>query len=98
MNRFSLGIEYKHPISWSFFNRQTFLHWRLIAYNYIGGLTIRTFPDSESFKINSELEIGFAFSIDPALKILGIPASHLGLGYRFSENTRAIVVETKFPF
>ena len=98
INRFSLGIEYKHPIKWSLFNRQTSMHWRLIGYNYIGGLTIKSFPDAETFDINSELEIGFALSVDPVLKILGIPASHLGLGYRFGEHSRAIVVETKFPF
>ena len=98
INRLSLGIEYKHPIRWSLFNRQTFMHWRLIGYNYIGGLSVKSFPDTESYDIDSELEIGFALSIDPALKILGIPASHLGLGYRFGENSRAIVVETTFPF
>jgi hypothetical protein len=98
INRLSLGIEYKHPIRWSLFNRQTSMHWRLIGYNYIGGLSVKSFPDTESYDIDSELEIGFALSIDPALKILGIPASHLGLGYRFGENSRAIVVETTFPF
>jgi hypothetical protein len=98
INRFSLGIEYKHPVRWSLLNRRTSMHWRLVGYNYIGGLVIKSFPDTESFDIDSELEIGFALSIDPALKILGIPASHLGLGYRFGENSRAIVVETTFPF
>lgn len=98
INRLSLGIEYKHPIRWSLFNRQTSMHWRLIGYNYIGGLTFKSFPDTESFDIDSELEIGFALSVDPALKIIGIPASHLGLGFRFSEHSRGIVVETTFPF
>ena len=98
INRFSLGIEYKHPIRWSLFNRQTSMHWRLIGYNYIGGLTFKSFPDTESFDIDSELEIGFALSVAPALKIIGIPVSHLGLGFRFGEHSRAIVVETTFPF
>ncbi len=98
INRVSLGIEYKHPIRWSLFNRQTSMHWRLIGYNYIGGFTVKSFPDTESYEIDSELEIGFALSIDPVLKILGIPASHLGLGYRIGEHSRAIVVETTFPF
>ena len=98
INRLSLGVEYQYLIRWSLFNRQTSMHWRLIGYNYIGGLTIKSFPDTESYDIDSELEIGFALSIDPVLKILGIPASHLGLGYRVGENSRAIVVETTFPF
>lgn len=98
INRLSLGVEYKHPLSWTLFNRKTSMHWRLIAYNYIGGLTIKSFPDTASYEIDSEVEIGFALSVDPVVKVLGISVSHLGLGYRFSNNSRAIVVETKFPF
>ena len=98
INRLKLGAEYKHPVSWSVFSRQTSVHWRAIVYNYIGGLTIKSFRDSASYEINSELEVGFALSVDPKLKILGIPASHLGLGFRVSEKSRAVVIETKFPF
>ncbi len=98
IHRLSLGIEYQHPVSWSLFGRQTSMHYRLISYNYIGGLEIRSFPDTKSYEINHELRIGFAVSVDPAFKIVGIPFSHLGLGYRFSENSSAIVFETKFPF
>lgn len=98
INRLSLGVEYKHPLRWTMFNRKTSMHWRLIAYNYIGGLTIKSFPDAGSYTIDSEVEIGFALSVDPVVKILGISASHLGLGFRFSDNTRAIVIQTKFPF
>jgi len=74
------------------------MHWRLIGYHYIDGFTIKSFPDTESYDIDSELEIGFALSVDPALKILGIPASHAGLGFLFGEHSRAIVFETTFPF
>jgi hypothetical protein len=51
INRFSLGVEYKHPIRWSLFNRQTFMHWRLIGYNYIGGLTVNSFAPRARFSI-----------------------------------------------
>ncbi len=98
INRLSLGAEYKHPVSWSLFSRQTSVHWRMIVYNYIGGLTIKSFPDSASYDIDSELRVGFALSVDPKLKFLGIPVSHLGLGFRVSEKSHAIVIETKFPF
>ena len=98
IHRLALGFEYKHPVSWSLFGRRTSMHYRLISYNYIGGLEIRSFPDTKNYEIDHELRIGFAVSIDPGLKIIGIPFSHLGLGYRFSENSSAIVFETKFPF
>ena len=85
-------------MGWSLLGRETSLHWRLIDFNYLGGLTIRSFPNSETYDINWAVQLGFALSVEPAIKILGISVSHLGLGYRFSENARAVVVETKFPF
>jgi hypothetical protein len=98
IHRLALGFEYKHPVKWSLFGRQTFMHYRTIVYNYIGGLEVRSFPTTQSYEIDAELRLGFAVSIDPGLKIIGIPFSHLGLGYRVSEHSSAIVFETKFPF
>jgi hypothetical protein len=98
IHRLALGFEYKHPVKWSLFGRRTSMHWRIISYNYIGGLEVRSFPDTASYEIDAELRLGFAVSIDPGLKIIGIPFSHLGLGYRVSEHSSAIVFETTFPF
>ena len=98
IHRLALGFEYKHPVKWSLFGRRTSMHWRIIGYNYIGGLEVRSFPTTQSYEIDAELRLGFAVSIDPGLKIIGIPFSHLGLGYRVSEHSSAIVFETKFPF
>ena len=98
IHRLALGFEYKHPVKWSLFGRRTSMHWRIIGYNYIGGLEVRSFPTTQSYEIDAELRLGFAVSIDPGLKIIGIPFSHLGLGYRVSEHSSAIVFETTFPF
>lgn len=98
IHRLALGFEYKHPVKWSLFGRQTSMHYRIIGYNYIGGLEVRTFPESQNYEIDAELRLGFAVSINPGLKIIGIPFSHLGLGFRYSEHSRAIAFETKFPF
>ena len=41
---------------------------------------------------------GLALGVDPPIKLLGFTIDRLGLGYRYGDDYRALVLVRKFPF
>jgi len=97
VTRWSAGLDAKFPTSWRVDNRDVFLGGHVIGYYYMNRLEFRTIID-EPIKLRAEIEFGLFLGARPAPKIFGITIDRLGVGYRFSDVTEAIVFFASFPF
>lgn len=97
IDRVSAGIDLSHPVGWSIADRRTSLHGRMIYRNYTDEVVLRTADPNAFLKIQHEVEVAVAIGVEPSLKLLGIPLSQLGLGFRFGD-FKAITLATAFPF
>ncbi len=95
--RLALGLDARIPTGWSIGNSNLFIGTHAIAYYYPVALR---FPkvERERFKTNTEFEIGLALGRYPSFKVLGFEFDRVGLAYRYSAETSAIILNTSFPF
>jgi len=97
VTRWSAGVDAKFPTRWRFDDRDVFLGGHIIGYYYMNRLEFQTIVD-EPIKLRAELEFGVFLGARPAPKIFGITMDRLGMGYRFSDVSDAIVFFASFPF
>ena len=84
-------------MKWQLGERSIALGGRVIGYYYMNGVDFQTVI-GEPIKLRAELEVGAFISTRPALEVLGITIDRLGIGYRFSKVSDAIVLFAGFPF
>ena len=94
--RWALGTEYKLQTNWAPFGRRISWHFRLIEWRYTNPVQI--LPPIEETKINATTEFGVSFGLDQPLNLLGYKFTQGGISYKWSENLRAVMLTTKFPF
>lgn len=97
LTRWSAGIDAKFPLNWQVSERDVFIGGQIIGYYYMNRLEFQTVLD-EPIKLRAELELGIFVGARPAPKIFGIKIDRLGVGYRFSDVSDAIVFFAGFPF
>jgi hypothetical protein len=97
LTRWSAGIDAKFPTGWNVGDRNVFFGGHVIGYYYMNRVEFRTIID-EPIKLRSELEIGLFMGARPSPKIFGITIDRLGVGYRFSEVSDALIFFAGFPF
>ena len=95
-SRLGGGLEYRHAMGWTFFNRRTFLHTHLVGYYYLNDVDF--LPPRETIQLDHSIEIGLSLGIDPPLEYLGISLDQFGLGYKIGDDLRAITLIGSFPF
>jgi hypothetical protein len=96
-SRLAVGIDFQFPLSMTIGTRRTSLTTHLIGYDYIKELEFQ--PEvGDPFKIGSAVEVGVAIGLDPPLSIFGFTLDRVGLGYRYGNDQKAIVLVRKFPF
>ena len=95
-SRFSAGAEYRHPLSWSLFNRRTSLHSRIVGEYYVDDLDF--VPPIESIRLDYSVEFSLSLGIEPPVEYLGITMSQFGVGYKIGDDLRAITLVYTFPF
>ncbi len=95
--RLSLGLDVRIPTGWKIGNNNMFIATHATGFYYPVSLR---FPkvDRERFKTTTELEFGLALGRDPPFEVLGLEFDRIGLAYRFSDVTGAIILNTSFPF
>jgi len=97
LSRLSAGIDAKFPVNWRFGERDVFLGGQVIGYYYMNGVDFQTIV-GEPIRLRAELELGVFISARPAPTIFGTTLDRLGVGYRFSEVSDALVFFAGFPF
>ena len=95
--RLAVGLDVRTEIPLTFNRQNLFIGTHAIAYYYPVTFTIQSF-EPDRVKTSSELEFGLAIGADPLWTIFGFDINRLGLAYRFSEDTRAVILTTRFPF
>lgn len=97
ISRLTAGFDAKFPTSWTFDDRNVFIGGHMIGYYYMNQLEFRTIID-EPIKLRAEIEFGLFVGARPVPKIFGIAINRLGVGYRFSDVSDAVVLFAGFPF
>lgn len=97
LTRWSAGIDAKFPTSWNMGDRNVLFGGHVIGYYYMNRVEFQTIVD-EPIKLRAEIEIGLFMGARPAPKIFGITFDRLGVGYRFSEVSDALIFFAGFPF
>jgi hypothetical protein len=95
--RLGLGIDFRFPLNMTLGTRSTAITTHAIAYDYVQEVELGL-AGGNPYQIGWTMEVGMALGLDPPLSLMGFKLDRLGLGYRFSEEMRAIVLVRKFPF
>lgn len=97
ITRFGAGLDALFPTGMTLGDRDLLIGTFGIAYLFLNELEVRS-PTQGTIKIRNEYEIGIAVAGEPAFKFLGFKFERMGLSYRFSEHTDAILLNGRFPF
>lgn len=97
ISRWTAGVDAKFPTRWRVDDRDVFVGGHVIGYYYMNRLEFRTIID-EPIELRTEIEFGLFVGARPAPKIFGITVNRLGVGYRFSDVSDAVVFFASFPF
>lgn len=97
ITRFGAGLDALFPTGMTLGDRDLLIGTFGIAYVFLNELEVRS-PTQGTIKIRNEYEIGIAVAGEPAFKFLGFKFERMGLSYRFSEHTDAILLNGRFPF
>ena len=97
LTRWAAGLDAKFPTQWKVADRNVFFGGHVIGYYYMNRVKFQTIVD-EPIKLRAELEFGIFMGVRPAPKIFGITIDRLGIGYRFSEVSDAVIFFAGFPF
>ena len=97
ITRWSAGFDASFPTQLKFGDGNIFVGGHLIGYFYLDGVEFDQIL-GEPQTLTRELEIGLFFGARPKPKIFGLEVDRLGIGYRFSSISDAIVFFAGFPF
>ena len=97
LTRWSVGLDAKFPLNWQVADRNVFVGGHVIGYYYMNRLEFETIVN-EPIRLRAELEVGIFVGARPEPQIFGIKINRLGIGYRFSDVSDAIVLFAGFPF
>lgn len=97
LTRWSAGLDAKFPLNWRIADRDMFIGGHVIGYYYMNRIEFQTIVD-EPIKLRAEIEFGLFIGGRPAPKIFGITIDRLGVGYRFSDVSDALIFFAGFPF
>jgi hypothetical protein len=96
-SRFQTGINFQFPINFKAWGRDSAISTYYLNYIYFNELEFLRYLD-ESIKVSVQNEIGITFDTSPDMKLLGIPFSRVGLGYRFGNEVDVVRLVFGIPF
>jgi hypothetical protein len=97
MSRIAIGVDTTYPLNWIIADHSTFISTHLIGYYYTNELEFER-VNERPLNVRRELEVGLSFGGRPAWKFWGLSLERIGLAYRFSDVSDAIILVTEFPF
>lgn len=95
--RLALGLDMRFPTSTMLLDGNLFVGAHVIGYYYPVSLSFKSF-ESETLKTSGEMEFGLSFGRYPDFDVFGYKFDRVGIAYRFSDDTSAILLITRFPF
>jgi hypothetical protein len=96
-SRFQTGLNFQFPISYKARRRDSAISVYYLNYLYFNELEFLRYLE-ESIKVSLQNEVGVTFDTSPDMKLLGIPFSRVGFGYRFGNDVDVVRLVLGIPF
>jgi hypothetical protein len=96
-SRFQTGINFQFPLNNKIWNRETAVSVYYLNYLYFNRLEFLRYLN-DPIEVAVQNEVGLTFDTSPDMKLLGIPFSRIGLGYRFGNDVNVIRLVFGIPF
>jgi hypothetical protein len=81
-SRFQTGINFQFPLDFKAWNRDPAISVYYLNYIYFNRLEFLRYLNNP-IEVAVQNEVGITFDTSPDMKLVGIPFSRIGLGYRF---------------
>ena len=95
--RLAAGLDFRFPTNTVLLGGNVFIAPHLIGYYYPDTLSFKSF-DRQSIETSGEIEFGLSVGRNPRYRLMGYEFDRVGIAYRFSDDTKAILLITQFPF
>jgi hypothetical protein len=96
-SRFQTGINFQFPLKRKAWDRDSAISVYYLNYLYFNELEFLRYLE-EPIKVSVQNEIGLTFDTSPDMKMLGIPFSRVGFGYRFGNRINVVRLVLGIPF
>lgn len=96
-SRFQTGINFQFPLKRKAWDRDSAISVYYLNYLYFNRLEFLRYLD-DPIEVAVQNEVGLTFDTSPDMKLVGIPFSRIGLGYRFGNNVNVIRLVFGIPF
>lgn len=96
-SRFQTGINFQFPLKRKAWDRDSAVSVYYLNYLYFNELEFLRYLE-EPIKVSVQNEIGLTFDTSPDMKMLGIPFSRVGFGYRFGNKINVVRLVLGIPF
>ena len=96
-SRFQTGINFQFPINHNAWGRDSAVSVYYLNYIYFNRLEFLRYLN-DPIEVSVQNEVGLTFDTSPDLKLLGIPFSRVGFGYRFGNKINVVRLVLGIPF
>ena len=96
-SRFQTGINFQFPINHKVRGRDSAISIYYLNYIYFNRLEFLRYLNNP-IEVAIQNEVGITFDTSPDMKLLGIPFSRVGFGYRFGNEVNAVRLVLGIPF
>ena len=96
-SRFQTGINFQFPLKRKAWDRDSAVSVYYLNYLYFNELEFLRYLE-EPIKVSVQNEVGLTFDTSPDMKLLEIPFSRVGFGYRFGNRVNVLRLVLGIPF
>jgi hypothetical protein len=96
-SRFQTGINFQFPLKRKAWDRNSAVSVYYLNYLYFNRLEFFRYLN-DPIEVAVQNEVGITFDASPDMKLLGIPFSRVGLGYRFGNKVNVVRLVFGIPF
>lgn len=96
-SRFQTGINFQFPLNFKAWGRDPAVSVYYLNYIYFNRLEFLRYLN-DPIEVAVQNEVGITFDTSPGMKLVGIPFSRIGLGYRFGNDIEVVRLVFGIPF
>ncbi len=96
-SRFQTGINFQFPLDFKAWGRDPAVSVYYLNYLYFNELEFIRYLN-DPIEVSVQNEVGVTFDTSPHMKLVGIPFSRIGLGYRFGNDVDVVRLVFGIPF
>jgi len=96
-SRFQTGINFQFPLDFKAWGRDPAISVYYLNYIYFNRLEFIRYLN-DPIEVAVQNEVGITFDTSPDMKLVGIPFSRIGLGYRFGNDIDVVRLVFGIPF